>query len=67
MDYQPIQNFHSHTILLANGSLWIESVDPQDEGHYLCRAANDVGAGLTKVIYIGVNGSLLVMSRVLIN
>ncbi|XP_044257604.1 Down syndrome cell adhesion molecule-like protein Dscam2 isoform X1 [Tribolium madens] len=54
-DYQPLLNIHSRATLLANGSMWIESVSPQDEGYYLCRATNGIGSGLTKVIYIGVN------------
>ncbi|CAH0562134.1 unnamed protein product [Brassicogethes aeneus] len=54
-DYQPLLSFHSRAALLANGSMWLESVSSQDEGHYLCRATNDIGSGLGKVIYVGVN------------
>lgn len=44
---------------MANGSMWLETVSPQDEGHYLCRATNGIGSGLGKVIYVGVNGNVL--------
>lgn len=43
-------------MLLANGSLWLESVGSQDEGQYICRATNGIGSGLGKVIYLDVNG-----------
>lgn len=45
--------------MLSNGSVYLESVGPQDEGHYICRANNRIGSGLNKVIYIGVNGKVL--------
>ena len=38
--------------------MWIETASPQDEGYYLCRANNGIGLGLTKIIYIGVNGKV---------
>lgn len=43
---------------MANGSMWLEGVGTQDEGHYLCRATNGIGSGLGKVIYVGVNGNV---------
>lgn len=58
-DYQPLLNLHSRATLLANGSMWLEAVSPQDEGHYMCRATNGIGSGLAKVIYVGVNGNVL--------
>lgn len=56
-DYQPLLSLHNRATLFSNGSLWIETVSPQDEGHYLCKATNGIGSGLTKIIFIGVNGS----------
>lgn len=47
--------------MLSNGSVYLESVGPQDEGHYICRANNRIGSGLNKVIYIGVNGKVFVI------
>ncbi|XP_071054820.1 cell adhesion molecule Dscam2 [Onthophagus taurus] len=54
-DYQPVLNLHGRTLLLANGSMLLDAVTPQEEGHYLCRATNGIGSGLGKVIYIDVN------------
>ncbi|XP_044017269.1 Down syndrome cell adhesion molecule-like protein Dscam2 [Aphidius gifuensis] len=55
-DYQQLSNsLDSRITILANGSLWTASAGPQDEGHYLCRANNGIGSGLSKVIYISVN------------
>lgn len=42
--------------ILPNGTLWTNSAGPQHEGHYLCRANNSIGSGLSKVIYVSVNG-----------
>lgn len=56
-DYQPIPNVPGHVALLANGSLLLETVGPQDEGHYLCRASNGIGSVLNKMIYVEVNGN----------
>lgn len=44
--------------ILPNGTLWTASAGPQHEGHYLCRANNSIGSGLSKVIYVSVNGKL---------
>jgi Down syndrome cell adhesion protein len=44
--------------ILPNGTLWTTSAGPQHEGHYLCRANNSIGSGLSKVIYVSVNGMI---------
>ncbi|XP_043274690.1 Down syndrome cell adhesion molecule-like protein Dscam2 isoform X2 [Venturia canescens] len=55
-DYQPlIDGLDGRITILPNGSLWTASAGPQDEGHYLCRANNGIGLGLSKVIYVSVN------------
>ncbi|XP_017776462.1 PREDICTED: Down syndrome cell adhesion molecule-like protein Dscam2 isoform X2 [Nicrophorus vespilloides] len=54
-DYKPLLSLHGRAVLLSNGSIWMEAVGPQDEGHYLCRATNGIGSGLGKVIYVSVN------------
>lgn len=38
--------------------MWVEAVSSQDEGYYLCRATNGIGSGLTKVIFVAVNGKI---------
>lgn len=57
IDYQPLlDGLDGRITILPNGSLWTATAGPQDEGHYLCRANNDIGLGLSKVIYVSVNG-----------
>lgn len=40
----------------ANGSLRINVVNKVHEGYYLCQANNGIGAGLSKLIRLIVNG-----------
>lgn len=56
-NFQPIELFDSR--LLTNGTLSIQSASPQDEGFYLCKATNNIGPGLSKTIFIGVNGMFI--------
>lgn len=48
--------FESNARVLDNGSLVFERVAKDGEGHYLCEARNDIGAGLSKLIFLKVNG-----------
>lgn len=60
-DYQPlVDGSDGRLTILPNGSLWTASAGPQDEGHYLCRANNGIGSGLSKVIYVSVHGECFV-------
>ncbi|GLG97357.1 Protein turtle [Gryllus bimaculatus] len=36
--------------ILPNGSLFIESVNQEDQGQYICEARNGIGAGLSAVV-----------------
>ncbi|XP_053986908.1 cell adhesion molecule Dscam2 isoform X2 [Hylaeus volcanicus] len=55
-DYQPlVDGSDGRLTILPNGSLWTASAGPQNEGHYLCRANNGIGPGLSKVIYVSVH------------
>lgn len=49
---------------LANGSLFLTQVAKEDEGRYLCEATNTIGAGLSKVVKITVNGEFFLSSLV---
>lgn len=48
--------FEGSSRVLENGSLVFERVAKDSEGHYLCEARNDIGAGLSKLIFLKVNG-----------
>jgi hypothetical protein len=41
---------------LKNGTLLIEGVKEEDEGYYMCEANNGVGASLSAVVFLTVNG-----------
>ncbi|KAL0901060.1 hypothetical protein ABMA27_006383 [Loxostege sticticalis] len=54
-DFIPLVNLGGRFQFLANGTLWIESALPYDEGHYMCKSENGVGSALTKTITVAVN------------
>ncbi|PSN48897.1 Down syndrome cell adhesion molecule-like protein Dscam2 [Blattella germanica] len=54
-EFQPLDYADGRTVLTPNGSLVIQSVGPKDEGFYLCRATNGIGAGLSKMVSLAVN------------
>lgn len=39
-----------------NGSIFIRAADHVHEGRYTCQANNGIGAGLSKTVYLRVNG-----------
>jgi len=41
---------------LKNGTLLIEGVKEDDEGYYMCEANNGIGASLSAVVFLTVNG-----------
>ncbi|XP_033607218.1 Down syndrome cell adhesion molecule-like protein Dscam2 isoform X3 [Cryptotermes secundus] len=45
---------HQLARLLPNGSLLIEAVAQEDEGHYMCEASNGIGVGLSAVVQLTV-------------
>ncbi|XP_049876722.1 Down syndrome cell adhesion molecule-like protein Dscam2 isoform X5 [Pectinophora gossypiella] len=47
--------FEGSSRVLENGSLVFERVAKDSEGHYLCEARNDIGAGLSKLVFLKVN------------
>ncbi len=46
----------SDTQLAPNGSLVFPQVQPHLQGHYTCRASNDIGQPLSKTVFLRVNG-----------
>ncbi|CAL8103483.1 unnamed protein product [Orchesella dallaii] len=43
------------TGIYSNGTIRFDHVKKSDEGSYLCEARNDVGSGLSKVVFLKVN------------
>jgi hypothetical protein len=41
---------------LKNGTLLIDDVREEDEGYYMCEANNGIGASLSAVVFLTVNG-----------
>lgn len=53
--FQPIAlNSGFRVQLLGNGSLLIKHVLEEDAGYYLCKVSNDVGADVSKSMYLNV-------------
>ncbi|XP_061709196.1 cell adhesion molecule Dscam2 isoform X4 [Cydia pomonella] len=54
-DFVPLVNLGGRFQFYSNGTLWIESALPYDEGQYMCKAENGVGSPLSKTIKVDVN------------
>jgi hypothetical protein len=50
--------------LLKNGTLLIHDVREDDEGYYMCEANNGIGASLSAVVFLTVNGKCSLHSMV---
>jgi len=58
--FQPIAlNSGSRIQLLEKGSLLIKHVLEEDAGFYLCKVSNDVGADISKSMYLTVKSKTL--------
>jgi hypothetical protein len=71
-DYMTLES-GPRLVISGNGSVLIRAVDPSHEGHYTCQASNGIGSGLSKVIFLRVNGKyvpqtskLFIIFRILI-
>lgn len=42
--------------LFQNGSLLFKKISKESEGHFLCEAKNSIGSGVSKVVFLKVNG-----------
>lgn len=64
--FQPIAlNSGSRVQLLSNGSLLIKHVLEDDSGFYLCKVSNDVGADVSKSMYLTVKSKRMMHDQVL--
>ncbi len=58
--FQPIAlNSGSRIQLLEKGSLLIKHILEEDAGFYLCKVSNDVGADISKSMYLTVKSKTL--------
>ena len=66
--FQPIPlNSGSRVQLLSNGSLLIKHVLEDDSGFYLCKVSNDVGADVSKSMYLTVKSKYTAEPRTLVS
>lgn len=42
--------------LFPNGSIYFKKITKESQGHFLCEAKNTIGSGVSKVIFLKVNG-----------
>ncbi|KAA0704197.1 Down syndrome cell adhesion molecule -like protein [Triplophysa tibetana] len=60
--FQPIAlNSGFRVQLLGNGSLLIKHVLEEDAGYYLCKVSNDVGADVSKSMYLNVKNKITIV------
>jgi Down syndrome cell adhesion protein 1 len=52
-DYKDLRANDS-SVRVENGNLIIENIQKTNEGYYLCEATNNIGSGLSAVIYVNV-------------
>lgn len=50
--------YEPNVALDANGTLHFKKITKEAQGHYLCEARNSIGTGVSKVIFLKVNGKL---------
>lgn len=48
--------FEPHVQQYQNGSIHFSHISKENEGQYLCEAKNNIGTGVSKVIFLKVNG-----------
>lgn len=51
--------FEPNVSLYPNGSLMFTRIGKESESHYLCEARNTIGSGVSKLIFLKVNGTCL--------
>ena len=55
-DYRDLPTDNPHVRVTADGTLYISSIAKSHEGYYLCEANNGIGASLSAVVYVRVQG-----------
>ena len=54
-DYRDIRS--NNYVRIEDGTLSIGNIQKSSEGYYLCEASNGIGAGLSAVIFVSVQGT----------
>ncbi|CAD7083563.1 unnamed protein product [Hermetia illucens] len=47
--------YEPNITLFPNGSIYFKKITKESQGHYLCDAKNNIGSGVSKVIFLKVN------------
>lgn len=55
-DYRDLGVSNPNVKVTDDGTLQISNIQKSHEGYYLCEASNGIGAGLSTVIYVRVQG-----------
>ncbi len=55
-DYRDIRS--NNYVRIEDGTLSIGNIQKSSEGYYLCEASNGIGAGLSAVIFVSVQGKI---------
>ena len=63
MDYRDLKG-SAPGMRVEDGNLMVSAIPKQAEGYYLCEANNGIGAGLSAVIYISVQGLFIDISYI---
>lgn len=53
--------YEPNVSLYGNGSLHFKKITKEAQGQYLCEAKNNIGAGVSKVIFLKVNGKVVLL------
>lgn len=59
--------YEPNVSLFGNGSLHFKKITKDAQGHFLCEAKNNIGAGVSKVIFLKVNGEFFVLYILFLN
>lgn len=49
--------YEPNVSLDTNGTLTFKKISKESQGHFLCEAKNNIGTGVSKVIFLKVNGN----------
>lgn len=50
--------YEPNVSLEPNGTLYFKKITKESQGHFLCEAKNNIGTGVSKVIFLKVNGNV---------